>query len=394
MILAADTNHSEILSIFSSLGLEAAFLVPTETAMKKSIVDATSPTRQYLKQAQLHDYDCQELGKDHRVLKPAYFVESTSLNRTTCSLYRPLTKQGDPRIWFYNLKSYARAYNLLALIASKDSVYIINCSKAEVVDSLENSSSPIFKVLNMPSDGLTPEARELLGLLRNIGRAGWIPTLKPGDTGVGYTLESLLGITANSSKAPDYKGVEVKSSRVRSANQTLFGKTPDWKKSHLKSSLGILKKRGRFSVAKNRHQLFHSIYAPQENSYGLQLEVCNDYSLLKQYCNIAGRREDDVLWEISILQDALRKKHRQTFWVKTQTRNTNSVEEFFYEEGVYTRGPNVSAFPLLLEAGDVFVDYTIKQNPNGSAKDQGYLFRMKKNNLDVLFGKPKKFTLS
>ena len=115
--------------------------------------------------------------------------------------------------------------------------------------------------------------------------------------------------------------------------------------------------------------------------------------MLKQYCNIADRREDDVIWEISILQDALRKKHRQTFWVKSQTRIIDNTEEFLYNEGVYTRGPNIEALPLLLEAGDVFVDYTIKQNPNGSAKDQGYLFRMKKNNFDVLFGKPKVFDL-
>ena len=66
---------------------------------------------------------------------------------------------------------------------------------------------------------------------------------------------------------------------------------------------------------------------------------------------------------------------------------------FLYHEGIYTRGPNVDVFPLLLEAGDVFVDYTIKQNPIGSAKDQGYLFRMKKNNLHALFGKPKVFDL-
>jgi hypothetical protein len=362
--------------------------------MSKSIIDATHPVREYLSKNRVHDYALQEVGTGNKVIKETFFVGEDELSKTQTSLYRPSTKQGDPRVWFYQLNSYAVAYNLLAIIANEDAMYVINCSNPNILKSLENGSNPLYKALNIANDGLTNEARELLGLLRNIGSTGWIPTMRAGDTGVGYTLESLLGISANSSKAPDYKGIEIKSSRKRSSNQTLFGKTPDWKKSRLKGSLQILKERGRFSQEKNRMQLFHSIFAHQQNSYGLQLEVDFEDSLLKQYCNIVDRREDDVLWELSVLQDALKRKHRQTFWVKTQTRIKDQGEEFLYHEGVYTRGPNIDALPFLIEAGDVFVDYTIKQNPNGSAKDQGYLFRMKKNNLDVLFGKPKKFELT
>ena len=62
-------------------------------------------------------------------------------------------------------------------------------------------------------------------------------------------------------------------------------------------------------------------------------------------------------------------------------------------EGAYTIGPNIDAFPLLIEAGEVFVDYVIKILPSGSAKDQGYLFKMRKKSLDALFGKPKIFSL-
>lgn len=393
MILAADTDLSKVLPIFSSLGLQAAFLVPTETAMKKSIIDATHPFRDYLSKNGTHKYNEQHLGTEHKALKETFFVGETELRKTVTSMYRPETKNGDPRVWFYQLNSYATPYNLLAIIAQENSLYVINCSDENILHSLENGSNPLFNALNVASDGLTAEARELLDLLCGIGKKGWIPTLRDGDTGVGYTLETLLGISANSSKAPDYKGVEIKSSRRTSSNQTLFGKTPDWKKSRLKSSLEILMERGRFSTQKNRQQLFHSIFAHQPNSYGLQLEVCFEDKILKQYCNIADRREDDVLWEISVLQDALRNKHRQTFWVKTQNRIGSLGEEFWYHQGVYTRGPNIDAFPLLLEAGDIFVDYTIKQRANGAAKDQGYLFRMKKNNLDVLFGQPRTFEL-
>ena len=393
MILASDIDLANVLATFSSLGLQAAFLVPTKTAMEKSIIDATYPARQYLLNTGVHNYETQQQGQDYKVILPSYFVEFDNLRKTKTSLYRPPTKKGDPRIWFYNLNSYAAAYNLLAFITHNEVLYVINCSDTEIMRSLEEGTNPLFIALEISNDGVTPEANELLGLLCNIGQKGWIPTMRAGDTGVGFTLESLLGISANSSKTPDYKGVEIKSSRKRSSNQTLFGKTPDWKQSRLKSSLEILMERGRHSEKKNRTQLFHSIYAHQSNSYDLQLDVNFEEGLLKQYCNVSGHRVDDVLWELTVLQAALRTKHKQTFWVKTKTRKNNNVEEFLYHQGVYTRGPNVDAFPLLIDAGEVFVDYTIKQNPNGSAKDQGYLFRMKKAKLEMLFGKPKVFEL-
>ena len=252
MILASDTNISNVLSIFSSCGLKAAFLVPTETAMKKSIIDATDTAREYLLKTGTHDYKNQKLGTDYKVLKETFFVGEKELTKTVTSMYRPITKKGDPRIWFYQLNSYAVAYNLLAIVANEVSVYVINCSDQKILESLNNGSSPLFNALQIANDGLTPEAWELLRLPKNIGKSGWVTTLRKGDTGVGYTLETLLGISVNSSKAPDFKGVEIKSSRNGSSNQTLFSKTPDWRKSRLKSSLQILEERGRFSTEENR----------------------------------------------------------------------------------------------------------------------------------------------
>ena len=42
---------------------------------------------------------------------------------------------------------------------------------------------------------------------------GFIQTMRPGDTGIGYTFESLLGIPANSATTPDFKGIEIKTKR-------------------------------------------------------------------------------------------------------------------------------------------------------------------------------------
>ena len=53
-------------------------------------------------------------------------------------------------------------------------------------------------------------SEELLEKCRQINKKGFIKTMRVGDTGVGYTLETLLGIKANSNKSPDYKGIEIK----------------------------------------------------------------------------------------------------------------------------------------------------------------------------------------
>ena len=394
MISSADTKPIDILPIFSSIGLRVTFLVPTKTAMQKSIIDATRPVQEYLTETGLHNYQYQNQGNDNKVQKKTYFVEQTTLKETLTSLYRPSTKSGDPRIWFYDLKSYADPHNLLAVIVRDSIIYVINCSDYALMKTIETGSNPLFEKLGIAIDGLTADAHELLDLLSGIGKSGWVPSMRKGDTGIGYTLETLLGIPANSSKSPDFKGIEIKSSRKRAQKADLFSKTPDWSKSQLKSSFEIVTKRGKFSEKENRIQLNHTISADKQNTYGLQLEMCYEENLLKQYCNIADRREDDVLWEISILKDALKKKHRQTFWVNSQTRINNDIEEFLYFETTYTNGPNLDAFPLLLEAGEVTVDYLIAIKPNGSASDHGYKFKMKKKNLEALFGKPKRFDLT
>ena len=46
----------------SGKGIDVCFLVPTETGLKKSIMDATQDVRLYLKNKNLHDFDAQKKG--------------------------------------------------------------------------------------------------------------------------------------------------------------------------------------------------------------------------------------------------------------------------------------------------------------------------------------------
>jgi len=227
---------------------------------------------------------------------------------------------------------------------------------------------------------------------------GFVETMRSGDTGVGFTLESLLGIAANSNRAPDYKGIELKSGRLRAHKTgkiTIFSKTPNWSISNLKSSTEILHKRGRYNEKVKGKALRHTISALRENSYGLKLIVEENKDLLLQVFidEKDSSIENDVVWPFEILRKSLVEKHRETFWVTAESTGTKENEKFHYKKAKYTSGPRPNMMPLLLDTGVLTVDYTIKEKPNGSTKDQGYLFKIASKNLGLLFKPPIIFDL-
>jgi len=216
MLEKSDTSLSDTLKAFNGFNLDVGLLVPTDTGMNKSIMDATATVREYFIDTRFHDYDTQAQGPDNKVTKRAFFVWPDRLEETTASLYRPMTKKGDPRLWFRRLGNYADPFNLLALIVRDDAVYIINCSRAEILASINRPDTPLGEIAaHALPVGIDPVVAELLDMIGEVSARGFVSTMRPGDTGIGMTLETLLGIDANSSKAPDYKGIEIKAKRIK-----------------------------------------------------------------------------------------------------------------------------------------------------------------------------------
>lgn len=396
MLSASNLEVSEVLHAFSAIGLDCTFLVPTRTGLEKSIMDATGSLRAFLKSEDIHDFESQKQGPENKKIVQAIIFSQGSQIETTASLYRPNTKNGDPRIWFSRLKEFADPTDLLAVLASNKRLIVINCSKSDFANLIRNDKSPFWGFYQKKSAHLPAEAQELLHLLSEISKRGFIQTLRAGDTGVGFTLETLLGISANNSKAPDFKGIEIKSGRaksVASGRTTIFSQVPLWSISRLKGSPEILRERGRFNENKNRVQLFHEIDARKPNSYGLILESDEKAGLLHQDFYDGRSKVRDVSWKYETLLQRLKEKHRKTFWVKAQSKDKGTSEKFWYNDVKYTDGVNPRQFPLLIETGIISVDYTIKQTPSGGAKDQGYLFKIRRSDLPLLFRSQVQLTL-
>lgn len=384
MLSISDTDIPETSSIILKKGYDVAFLVPTQTGLVKSILDAYQSLRTFLKRVGLHDYDQQELGVKRHVT--AHFVTKDDVYEKTVSLYRPETKSGDPRIWIYGLKELAVAGNLLALIFVDGELYIINCSRSE------DLKKALQDVLPKIQQGISETTNELLQKLIIISRKGFIPTVAHGDTGVGMTLESELGISANSSKNPDYKGIELKCSRVDKNRQhfnrnQLFSKTPSWKVSPL-SAKDLIYARG-YVDKDGRQSLYHTMGGVKPNSLGLYLDIDYANSYLRQmFTNISTNDfnpEHDTTWLLSDLKSALLKKHTATFWVKANHNENRIAEEFHYVEVEHTANPYIDKFETLIETGLITLDYTMHIKPSGEVRDHGYLFKLRPNSKSALF---------
>ncbi len=399
MLSAADTSIQDVLRYFTQRGIEVALLVPTATGMRKSIMDATAPVRLFLKEAGIHDFDKQPQGQGHKRLVPTSIITCSGIYRTATSLYRPVTKQGDPRIWVQGLSGYADPRNVLALVATADcELIVINASSpglvpgirvAEDKNALEIRDTPCIDLDATLAPMLhwhNEVAEELLALIRGI--AGRWHNGKPGekrDLEVGRLLEELLGIKANSSKAPDYKGIELKASRrTRSTRQTLFAKVPDWSISHCKSSAEILDVFGYERNMKYLRQLRCTVSAKGPNSQGLFLALEGASNRLLEASSLPSYPKV-AYWEMEALQKALLTKHRETFWVSAACKQATGYQIFKYEHVLHTRAPMASALPTLLELGTITVDHLIARDLNGRVSERGPLFKIGRKDFDLLF---------
>lgn len=189
----ANVDTTYFLFKLSKICPEFAFIVPTETGLKKNIMDATAMVRFFLKFSGLHDYNDQEQGPDNKVVIKSFLVHLDRLEETTTSLYRPQTKNGDPRIWISKLPKYSTPKDLILLFAYSKNIYAVNLSNDALIQSLD-SKGFVYDTILKSKIKANKAKDELLTLLKEIHEKGWIQSTATGDTSVGDTLEHELGI--------------------------------------------------------------------------------------------------------------------------------------------------------------------------------------------------------
>lgn len=369
-----------------------SLIEPTKNGLKKSIMDATGPIRVYLKSNSIHDYDAQGQGPENKVLLQTIIYEEFTTHNSTASLYRPRTKKGDPRIWFTGLKKIVIPSDLIAITFYSDKFHIFNLTKLDVKGLLESSViNPLQELIFEIENQANVVAMELLGMLRKIAVSGPIPSKLAADTSVGRTLEDALGIDINSSKLPDYKGIELKSFRKSKSNRkNLFAQVPDWKLSNFKSSKEILNTFG--YKRDDDFKLYCTVSTTSPNSQGLALRLDSYIKQLIEY-SVKPEHGDVVIWTLDKLHKRLLQKHRETFWVEAESTSIDGIEHFQYSIVEHTKKPIVSQFDLLIDQGIITLDHLIKRDSRGAVVEKGPLFKIKPSGLDLLFPPSEKYNL-
>lgn len=371
----------------------------TATGLKKSILDATTPMRTYFKENNVHDYSLQNKGQENKVIIKTYILTEYKEIETQTSLYRPETKDGDPRLWIYRLKETTEADDIHAIIApTPTSLFVINLTKVDIVKCCESSLvNPIQDLISVFYQSSNIISNELLAILRSYENQ-WIDTDLRADTAIGRQVEALLGIDMNASKLPDYKGIELKSFRSQrpSIKKNLFCKVPDWELSHLKSGAEIVEKYGYMSGGIKSYR--NTLYCKAPNSQNLRLNMNYPDDLLEiEEDKILGENQfkkvaDVAVWRLQTLHECLLTKHHETFWIEVDTRiGDQGQEQFMFNKIEHTRNPIVSQFDILLEQSMITVDLLLGRPKvdleTGKPKKGGdaVSFKIKKSAAGLLF---------
>ena len=379
-----------------NLGISFTQVQITETGLKKSILDATAPMRVYFKENDIHDYELQLQGPENKFLVPTHILAFQSILDTQSSLYRPVTKKGDPRLWIYKLQGYTQPDDIHIIIAHGGELYVINSTREDIKQAVESPLvNPIKDCLLSFSNEAQEVSKELLAHFRRAS-GQWFESEVMADTGIGRTIETLLGIKMNSDKFADYKGIELKSARERKSGNrnNLFTQTPNWDLSRCKSGREIVDKYGYFT--EDGFKTIQTTVATTHPTRNLQLSV-NELDQLLELQHIRDMGHDDVaVWQLLTLHERLRTKHHETFWIKVENRIEDNKEYFRYDHILHTKNPNIGQFDVLLEQGMISVDLLLCrpsfQKPGKNGGDT-YSFKMKPKAMPLLFPESVTYTI-
>ncbi|MCA9083199.1 MAG: hypothetical protein KDA81_04045, partial [Planctomycetaceae bacterium] len=234
-----------------------------------------------------------------------------------------------------------------------------------------------------PQQPSSPALNAFLKRFDEVSQQGFVKTLRSGSTGVGYTLETLLGIPENNSSRGDFMGMEIKAYRDAETEfddhekMNLFLKEPTWTDG--RRSVDRIRDYG--YVDSNGRNAWYQSVTFNENQSGLRLSV--DHSTQRVTLLRNGRPIGD--WTFAVLEGRLQEKHSETVFVAARTRGTGADEQFHFRTVTYCAKPSVERLVNLIEAGDVILELRMHIKPTGGARNHGTAFRVRKHRLVDLY---------
>ncbi len=235
----------------------------------------------------------------------------------------------------------------------------------------------------------TETFEEFIRRLKEIKEMGFVKTHRSGQTGIGKTIEDLLGIEENNIPGPNALGwIELKAIRKDSKSMiTLFTLTP----SPPKINSVLLKKYGYFSSKKKgKRKILHTTINGVEfnlikNGKGFKIGISENRIDLIHY-------KDGIVayWEEEKLKERVKEKLKNLVLIKAETQDKGRNEKFWFNEGYLLIEFDFENFKNLIKEGLILVDIRIGQYPDGRTHEHGTAFRIFPNNLDLCYSKKEK----
>lgn len=229
---------------------------------------------------------------------------------------------------------------------------------------------------------------ELIHDLHVVEKRGFVKTHRVGNTGIGKTLENLLGIEENNFAGPNGYQTELKSARKGSHSMlTLFTKSPMPPRINSK----LLQRFGSHPDHKGK-KLHTTINAISKNTLhgreGFKIDVHDD---IVEITHSDYGSMSTPYWRSVDLENAFKRKYpKNLLYVKANYRGLGKNEEFHYNEAWLMQEFDFDNFTNLLKTGNILVDIRIGQYPDGRPHDHGTGFRVSPDKLDLCFMRRKR----
>jgi hypothetical protein len=221
---------------------------------------------------------------------------------------------------------------------------------------------------------------EFVSRLRDISGRGFIETHRAGNTGIGKTLEDLLGIEENNIPGPDAAGVELKSTRRHSNNlTTLFTKEPPRSQRNLWNQQ--LVRRLGYEDSKGRQALKVTIGTNSPNNRGFYLSYGNDtVEVTQENYGVCAT------YPLDLLREVFERKLPELVLVIADVEMREGREHFWYNEAYHLEGFDSDDFMHLLRDGVITLDLRMHIKENGNIRNRGTAWRiLDESRLDEAF---------
>ncbi|MFH1940186.1 MAG: MvaI/BcnI family restriction endonuclease [bacterium] len=225
------------------------------------------------------------------------------------------------------------------------------------------------------------EIQQLKEELKEIKANGYVVSKRKGNTGIGYTLETLLKIKENNLKTPDFGKIEIKSQRRNVSNKvTMFTfNRAAWK---IKQK-DLIEKYGYIDT--NKRLSLYCTANSKPNNQGLYLKI-EDETLRLSHVN----KELIAEWKVIDLVETFKSKMPALVVVYADSRiNSDEKEELWFNESYLLENPDKDNFIDLIKKAIIIVDIRMHLKKKGIVRNHGTAFRIDERFLNLCFGTKK-----